>query len=139
MNSNKMLPALTLLLLLSLGFLLAGCVGSSESGMTTAGGLLSVVVSVNNGSSVVSKTVLVKNGSTAFDVFNATANLTYTVHSVYGVYVTGVNGLMEDSKTGNYWQYYVDGELAPVGVSAFVITKNVSLEFRYEKPALEFE
>ena len=124
-----------LLVVFLLAALSPGCVLYKETISET--GLLSVVVSINNGSGVVSKTVSVQNGSTAFDVFNAAANLSYTTHPVYGVYVTGVNGLIEDSKTGKYWQYYVDGELAPVGVSSFVITKSVSLEFRYEAPAFD--
>lgn len=124
-----------MLVLFLLAALLPGCVLYKEK--ASESGFLSAVVSINNGSSVVSKTVSVKNGSTAFDVFNAATNLSYTTHPVYGVYVTGVNGLMEDSKAGKYWQYYVDGELAPVGVSAFIIMKNVSLEFRYEAPAFD--
>jgi hypothetical protein len=140
MDSKKIL-GLIAVLLLSLAFVFVGCVGSGEGGKTAGSesGLLSVMVSINNGSGVISKTVSVKNGSTAFDVFNATVQLSYNTHPVYGIYVTGVNGLMEDSKAGKYWQYYVDGELAPVGVGAFVITKNVSLEFRYEKPAPEIK
>ncbi len=122
-----------LLVLFLLAALLPGCVLYKET--TSESGFLSAVVSINNGSGVLSKTVSVKNGSTALDVFNAATNLSYITHPIYGVYVTGVNGLMEDSKAGKYWQYYVDGELAPVGVSSFVITKNVSLEFRYEAPA----
>jgi len=116
-----------------LAALLPGCVFFKEKAFEN--GFLSVVVSVNNGSSIVSKTVLVKNGSTAFDVFNSSFNLSFTVHPVYGIYVTGINGLMEDSKAGKYWQYYVDGELAPVGVSSLVLTRNASLEFRFEAPA----
>ncbi len=130
-------PGLPAFFLFSLAFLLAGCLDQTGKPVGPVGeaGLLGVIVSVNNGSGVVSKTVYVKNGSTAFDAFKAAANLSYTMHPVYGIYVTGINGLLEDSKTGKYWQYYVDGQLAPVGVSSFLLTKNVSLEFRYEAPA----
>ncbi|PIT85603.1 hypothetical protein COU36_02330, partial [Candidatus Micrarchaeota archaeon CG10_big_fil_rev_8_21_14_0_10_59_7] len=35
-----------------------------------------------------------------------------------------------------YWQYYVDGVLAPVGVDAYKLDRDVTLEFRYESPQL---
>ncbi|MFH0922423.1 MAG: DUF4430 domain-containing protein [Candidatus Micrarchaeota archaeon] len=75
----------------------------------------------------------VADGSTALEAFSKVANLSTKTFS-FGLYVNGVNAVMEDNEKHLYWQYYVDGELAPVGVDAFKIDKPVSLEFRLETP-----
>ena len=116
-------------LILLASFLFLGCVAQSQP----SEGTLDIAVIINNGSANVSETVAVANGSTAFQAFTQAATLSIQ-DSKYGIFVTGVNGLEQDHDAGLYWQYYVDGELAPVGVAAYVLTEDCTLEFRYEKP-----
>jgi hypothetical protein len=97
-------------------------------------GMLQLTVKINNGTHITTENTQIANGSTAFDAFKKVATLNYSTHPTYGVFITGVNGLEQDAAKGMYWQYYVNGQLAPVGVGAYILDKNATLEFRYEKP-----
>jgi hypothetical protein len=113
--------------------LLVGCVSAPQQQTSEQ---LSVTVIVNDGHSPVTKQITLANGSTAFEAFSKAAQLNYSVHPVYGTFITGVNGVEQNGT--HFWQYYVDGELAPVGVDAFRITKDSTLEFRLEQPPAEW-
>lgn len=113
--------------------LLAGCVSEPQQQTSNQ---LAVTIIVNDGHSPVTKEITISNGSTALDAFSKAAQLNYTVHPVYGTFITGVNGVEQNGT--HFWQYYVDGELAPVGVDAFKITKDSTLEFRLEQPPADW-
>ncbi|VVB68546.1 Uncharacterised protein [Candidatus Norongarragalina meridionalis] len=106
-----------------------GCVSQQSTE-----GTLNVKVLINNGTGVMQSVVSVANGSTALAAFEKAASLNVTHHPVYGAFVSGVNGLEQSSAANKYWQYYVDGVLAPVGVDAYKLEKDCTLEFRYETP-----
>ena len=115
-------------LLLS-ALLLFGCVAQQP-----AEGTLGIKVLINNGTGVMQSVVSVANGSTALDAFQLAATLNVTRHPQYGAFVTGINGLEQSASENKYWQYYADGVLAPVGVEAYKLDHDVTLEFRYETP-----
>lgn len=51
----------------------------------------------------------------------------------YGLYVKTVNGITADyDKDGTYWAFYINGEYAPTGVDATVITEGDSYSFKVE-------
>jgi len=117
------------LVLLLLSALLFGCVSQQPTE-----GTLNIKILVNNGTGVMQSVVSVANGSTALAAFEKAATLNVTRHPAYGAFVTGVNGLEQDPAANKYWQYYVDGVLAPVGVDAYKLDRDCTLEFRHETP-----
>ncbi|MBN3036981.1 MAG: DUF4430 domain-containing protein [Candidatus Diapherotrites archaeon] len=110
----------------------AGCV--QQQAPEQVSDFITLTVRVNNSQSVTEDVVELPRGSTAFDAFSEVAVLDYSTHPVYGVFVEGINGVEGSVESGYFWQYYVDGELAPVGVDSFVLNESATLEFRYEKP-----
>jgi len=119
------------LVALLLSAVLLGCVAQQPSE-----GTLNIKVLINNGTGVMQSVVSVANGSAALAAFEKAATLNITRHPTYGAFVTGVNGLEQSTSENRYWQYYVDGVLAPVGVDAYKLDRDVTLEFRYESPQL---
>lgn len=55
-------------------------------------------------------------------------NLTY---SKYGAFVECINSICSDNN--NYWMYYVNGEMAPVGAGDYSVRNNDTIEFKYGK------
>lgn len=52
----------------------------------------------------------------------------------YGLYVTSVNGVTIDYDTdGTYWAFYINGEMAPVGVSSTICENEASYMFQIEE------
>lgn len=109
-------------LLAILFFSIVGCIGTAS---VRQGGIAATVLAPG-----FSEKAMVENGTTAFQAFNQSLSLNYSTHSVYGHFISGINGLEQNST--HYWQYYVDGELAQTGVDSYIITKNVTLEWRLE-------
>lgn len=89
---------------------------------------------------VLEKKVLVKIGASAFDAFNASFGLSSVDYGPgLGAYVRGIEGVMEnEGGNGLYWQYYSDSKLVSVGASAFAITQNTTIVFKYEKPNFNY-
>ncbi len=129
-------------LALSAIILLAGCVQQGMQPAATPTAVQQQMVRVTLGINGPQNSTLaldVEKGAVLFDVLQRNAQIEYKTYEGMGALVTSINGL-EQNKDGNgrYWQYYVDGTLGSVGVSAYRIEKNESIEFRYEKisPAL---
>lgn len=121
---KKILSFILILLILSIGCIQERQISSQD--------LITITVKINNGSYIISKNILLPKNSTAFDAFNKTAKLNYTIDPIYGAFVSGINDLEQGN--GYYWMFYVDDELAPVGVSSYILNRSLTLEFRYEKP-----
>lgn len=54
-----------------------------------------------------------------------------TENSEYGEYIVSIKGLEEGNNY--YWNYYVNGEYAQIGVSNYKIQNNDIFEFKLEK------
>jgi len=53
-----------------------------------------------------------------------------TEDSQFGAFITSINGIIQE---GNYfWNYYVNGDYATLGVSSYKINNNDIFEFRLE-------
>jgi hypothetical protein len=116
-------------------FLLLGCVTSDDASLFS--GTVQVKVSIYNGSAKTVKEIRVPTGSTALSAFQQVARLDTIEYGGMGAYVVAINGLRESAAENKFWQYYVDGAYAPVGVSAYKINAPMELEFRYEEPRLK--
>ena len=51
--------------------------------------------------------------------------------SQYGAFITSINGIKQEDPY--YWNYYVNGDYATVGISSYKINDNDKFEFRLEK------
>ncbi|XP_070571712.1 uncharacterized protein [Ptychodera flava] len=49
-----------------------------------------------------------------------------------GHYITTINGLEESHANSNYWMYYVNGVLAPVGVDTYKPDDGDTITWKYE-------
>jgi len=62
------------------------------------------------------------SGVTVFDVLNSTANITYTQYP-FGVFIESINGVANNADNrGYYWQYWVNGHLAPVSADHYILS-----------------
>ena len=130
-GSKKSVLAVIAVLVFS--FIFFGCVQQNGKSSEDAKNL-SVNVIINFGERNVSKTVSIAKGQTALAAFDEAAVLNKT-SSKWGIFVSGIDGIDGNMNgNGKYWQYYVDGILAPVGADAYVLENDVALEFRYELP-----
>ena len=115
-------------------FSLVGCVTLEAFFPPTQQETVAVTVKINDGAGVDTHAIKLTRMLTAYDAFDAVADLESKEYPPYGRMITSINGLEQSDDAGMYWQYYVDGELAPVGVDSFEIDRDMELEFRYEKP-----
>lgn len=68
-------------------------------------------------------------GSTAYTLLAAKYNVT-TKDTSFGKQVTGISGT---EATGNqYWAFYADGQMAPVGAEAYLCQGNETIEWKLE-------
>ena len=134
----------TLLFLVVAFSLLAGCMQNpqplAQTGTPTLTNVIenatvAVTLVINNGTVQETRAYQVEKGTTAYDFVKEHLQLKVREYGTIGVYIEAVNGL-EENREGNhkFWQYYVDGEYAKVGVSFYRIDRPLTLELRYENP-----
>lgn len=52
-------------------------------------------------------------------------------------FIVAINGIRNNQDGNNrWWQYWVDGELAPVGAGVYVIQEDSVVEWRYTHPQM---
>ena len=126
---RRLIPFLGLILVL-------GCANPLVTAPTeqTDQAEVKVTFLINSGDSFEVIRTTVPMGTTVLEAFRQVAELNLKEYGNLGAYIVGINGLDENPDTGFYWQYYVNDELAPVGVSNFRLEKGSTIEFRYERP-----
>lgn len=77
------------------------------------------------------KKIRIENRTLLFDALKNNFNINYTTHTTYGAFITSIEGVKNTDT--QYWMYYINGEHAMVGVSSYLITEPVNIEWRYEK------
>ncbi len=75
--------------------------------------------------------------STAYDAMqNLIDNKKITAlikeYSGIGKFVEEINGTKNDTQVGKYWIYYVNGQPAKVGISAYTLKQNDLITWKYE-------
>jgi len=126
--------ALVLVLCIAVTLAFTGCVDDEEP-VTEPVSVALVIdyagVIMDNGVSVTDTLeVEMTPGSTAFDLLNAHTTLNYTEDPLYGAFVTHINNV--GNVDGKYWMFYVNGEMASVGISAYVLNDNDLILMRLE-------
>jgi hypothetical protein len=113
----------------ALFLLLAGCVSQPKIGTNQ----IPVKLILNFSGYSQEFDVNVSENSTAFDALMKVVQIDYTNYPGAGLFVNKI-GNVSNSKD-SYWMFYVNGTLADVGLSAYLINESVVIEMRYEKPA----
>ena len=49
-----------------------------------------------------------------------------------GFFVQELNGLAENPRQGTFWIYYINGEKAKVGISAYTVKADDIISWKYE-------
>lgn len=83
-------------------------------------------------------TLKLPEGSTALDLMEevrATQGFTFTGQESpgFGFFVESINGVQSDTETNTYWLYFINGESAQEGISAYVLEEGDIIEWRYEQ------
>jgi len=74
------------------------------------------------------------SGDTVFDILNQTTTIVFTQYA-YGKFVTSINGVDNNAgDNGRYWQYWVNGELAPVAADNYLLADGDQVLWRYCAP-----
>lgn len=47
--------------------------------------------------------------------------------------MTELEGIKQDKEKNQYWMYYVNGEMAEVGIGDYLPKENDQIEFRFEQ------
>lgn len=81
--------------------------------------------------------VEVPAGSSALNLMRAvdetSDDFTFTgSNSEFGFFVESINGIENDNDTATYWTYEVNGELAQVGVSDYIVQNEDKINWTYE-------
>jgi len=108
---------------------LAGCVSQPQPGTNQ----IPVKLIINFSGYSQEFDVNVSENSTAFDALKKVILIDYTDYPGAGVFINKI-GNLSNSKD-RYWMFYVNGTLAGVGLSSYLINQSVVIEMRYEKPA----
>jgi hypothetical protein len=73
-------------------------------------------------------------GVTVFEILNETTVVVFTEYP-YGKFVTSINGVENNANdNGYYWQYWVNGELAPVAADNYILADNDQILWKYCAP-----
>lgn len=75
--------------------------------------------------------VKVPKDSTVFEAMRASGMIfDYSIQAL-GAFITSIEGLAESRSTGRYWQLWIDGGYAQLGVSNLKVTDGMKIEWRY--------
>jgi hypothetical protein len=74
--------------------------------------------------------------ATAWDALNRVAEVDATWNEEYeSHFINGISGVgTEETLPSHWWMYYVNGEIAPVGVDKFTLESGEHIDFKYEIP-----
>ena len=77
-------------------------------------------------------------GSSVYDLMvqaqeNSILSFKGSEFSGLGFLIEEINGLSQNSRTGEYWIYYVNDKMAKVGISEYKLQKNDVISWRYKK------
>lgn len=74
------------------------------------------------------------SGLTAFDALDQSASVVYVEH-IFGRFVTAINGVANNAEgNGRYWQFWVNGELAPIATDFYELTDGDRILWKYCSP-----
>ncbi len=71
-----------------------------------------------------------KEGKSAFELLKANSQVVAS-ESPLGVFITEINGIKNTNE--EFWLFYINGELAPVGADKYITKDGDTIEWRFEK------
>lgn len=96
------------------------------------------VISVNLLVEGIRYEVSVASGSNVYDVMvqaqeDSILHFKGSEFSRLGILIEEINGIRQNSRTGEYWIYYINGRMAKIGVSGYKLQENDVISWRYQK------
>lgn len=76
-----------------------------------------------------SMTLTASNGTSVFNLLNASYNVSYKEYGDLGTLVTGIDGVEQNSTF--HWFYYVNGNFAQVGADKYILYNNSNVLFKF--------
>ncbi len=97
---------------------------------------LSVIATIDNGSTQKSYDKKLSSGTTALGVINLVAEedgiVLDTTEYDFGILIDSIDGVGEDVNDGKYWSFYVNDEMSMVGLSDYVVMDNDTILLKYQ-------
>ncbi len=142
-TKNKIVLALIIIVVISTGVFLAFNNHSLRSPVNNQNNItvrpakreIKAKLIINNGKSQLTYDEVLPVSSTVFDLLKQSSrtnnfSLKYQP-SQMGVFVEAIAGVKNDNATNKYWLYKVNGKLANVGASGYVMQNNDVIEWYY--------
>lgn len=104
--------------------------------ITIRGSVIQISVTLNYGNSTsVTKTIFLSPNTTVLDALKATATVNATYWSAYqSLLIDAINSVANNANGNNmWWEYWVNDELALVGVDQYKLRDGDSVEWKYSK------
>lgn len=70
-------------------------------------------------------------GKNAFDLLKQNTDIIDYDNSDFGVFVKSINQIDNDNTQQKYWLYFVDGEMAMIGIDQYICKNNETIEWKY--------
>ena len=97
---------------------------------------LSVTTVIDNGDTIMSYEKNVSSGTTALEVINLISAddgvVLGTTEYDFGTLIDSIDSVGEDTGDGKYWSFYVNDELATVGMGDYTVNDNDSILMKYQ-------
>lgn len=83
--------------------------------------------------------ISVPENSTVYDLMNALkqrGDIDFQGKNSAGLgfFVEEINGVKNSASNNTYWIYYINGKVAEVGISNYILKPNDVINWKYEKP-----
>ncbi len=83
--------------------------------------------------------IAVPENSTVYDLMNTLkqrGNIDFKGQTSTGLgfFVEEINGIKNNTANNTYWIYYINGKMAGVGISNYILKPNDIISWKYEKP-----
>lgn len=74
----------------------------------------------------------IEKNKTALDLLKQTTSSAVTVGENENAYVVGINGIKAEEEKKEFWSFYVNGKLAPVGAGSYILQEGDKIEWKKE-------
>ncbi len=136
-NITKIITGAIILVIIIIGMYFIQNNDSNETNTnTTVAEKLSISTTIDNGDLATSYDKKISSGSTALDVLKLISAedgiILGTSTSDFGVLINSIDSIGGNTEDGKYWSFYVNDEMASVGVADYTVNDNDVILMKYQ-------
>lgn len=110
---------------------MSGCTSTGQTSVAAEKANATIKIIGAEGNEIAGKIIQIEKGKNALDALKQAATVEAKTYIGMGSMVISINGITPDS--GHYWALYVDGKFADKAIDAYIIDKDILVEFKLEK------